>query len=296
MSSAFLFDLPAPAPNAAPTRMRPAPVHVDRRWFADVDRVTYLGTNAPAWLERPEFGDDCIPLCIAHHRLDGRKSLPRAVTPWMQDSGGFMQLSQHGKWTFSPYTYAAATRRNFDEIGMMDVCAIQDWMCEDEILAKTGLTVYDHQIKTVASYLNLMTLDADLPWMPVIQGFTLDEYLRCIDLYDQVGVDLTREPVVGIGSVCRRQATGEATRIIETLWSMGLRLHGFGYKMTGLRKVSHLLYSSDSMAWSLNAINREPTPGCTHKSCSSCPKYARAWRNQMLNSLPDDHQLLTLTA
>ncbi|MFE6185563.1 hypothetical protein ACFQ6U_14160 [Streptomyces sp. NPDC056465] len=275
---------------------RPAPKHVDRRWFADVDRVTYLGTNAPSWLERPEFGDDCIPLCIAHHRLDGRKSLPRAVTPWMLDSGGFMQLSQYGEWTFSPYTYAAAARRYYDEIGMMDVCAIQDWMCEDEILSMTGLTVHDHQIKTVASYLNLMTLDADLPWMPVIQGFTLDEYLRCIDLYAQAGVDLTLEPVVGIGSVCRRQNTSEATRIIETLWSMGLRLHGFGYKVTGLRDVSHLLYSSDSMAWSLNAVNREPMPGCTHKSCSSCPKYARAWRNQMLNSLPDDRQLLTLTA
>lgn len=296
MPDAALFDIPGLATDAKPKAKRPAPVQVDRRWFADVDRWTYLGAPAPSWLEREEFGEACVPLCVSHHRLDGRRTMPRAVTPWMLDSGGFTELSKHGRWTVSPYAYAAAARRYFDEIGMMDSCAIQDWMCEDEILAKTGLTVRDHQIKTVASYLNLMTLDDGLPWMPVIQGTTIDDYLRCVDLYDQVGVDLTLEPVVGIGSVCRRQSTTEAVRIIETLWSMGIRLHGFGFKVTGLREVSHLLYSSDSMAWSLNALNRAPMPGCTHKSCSYCPKYALAWRTGLLNSLPDERQLLTLTA
>ncbi|MCD9903201.1 hypothetical protein LUR56_31110 [Streptomyces sp. MT29] len=222
--------------------------------------------------------------------------MPRAVTPWMLDSGGFTELSKYGRWTVSPYDYAKSARRYFDEVSMMDACAIQDWMCEEEILAKTGLTVYDHQIKTVASFLNLMTLDADLPWMPVLQGFTLDEYLRCVDLYDQVGVDLSLMPVVGIGSVCRRQTTDEAVRIIETLWSMGIRLHGFGFKVTGLREASHLLYSSDSLAWSLNATKRAPMPGCTHQHCGNCPQYALAWRNRLLNSLPDHRQLLTLTA
>ncbi|MGW2550029.1 deazapurine DNA modification protein DpdA family protein [Streptomyces sp. NPDC001635] len=274
----------------------PAPTNPGRRSLDDIDRWTYLGAHQPSWLERREFGDLCVPLCVAQHRLEGRSTLPRAVTPWMLDSGGFTQLSKYGRWTVSPYTYAADARRYYDEIGMLDVCAIQDWMCEDEILANTGLTVHDHQIKTVASFLNLMSLDADLPWMPVVQGFTLDEYLRCVDLYDQVGVDLTLEPVVGIGSVCRRQSTNEAVRIIETLWSMGIRLHGFGFKVTGLREVSHLLYSSDSMAWSFNATKRAPMPGCSHQSCSNCPKYALAWRNRMLNSLPDHRQLLTLTA
>ena len=298
MVSAALFDVPATAGNAQPKVKRPAPVHAERRWFADVDRVTYLGTHQPSWLAREEFGNDCIPLCVAHQRLDGRKTMPRAVTPWMLDSGGFTELSKYGEWTVSPYHYAEAARRYYDEIGLMDVCAIQDWMCEEEILEKTGLTVYDHQIKTVASFLNLMTLDDELPWMPVLQGFTLDDYLRCVDLYDQVGVDLTLEPVVGVGSVCRRQSTKEAVRIIETLWSMGIRLHGFGFKVTGLREVAHLLYSSDSMAWSLNATNRAPMPGCVgkHQSCSNCPRYAVAWRHRLLNSLPDHRQLTTLTA
>ncbi|MFF4902327.1 hypothetical protein [Streptomyces sp. NPDC001068] len=294
MADAALFDIPAPAANAQPKAKRPAPVYAPRTWFADVDRVTYLGTHQPSWLAREEFGNDCIPLCVSHGRLADRVTLPRAVTPWMLDSRGFTELSQHGRWTISPYTYAAAARRYYDEIGLMDMCSIQDWMCEDEILAKTGLTIADHQIKTVASYLNLMTLDSELPWMPVIQGRTLDDYLRCIDLYDQVGVDLTLEPVVGIGSVCRLQQTDEAARIIETIWSMGIRLHGFGFKKTGLRRVAHQLYSSDSLAWSYNAVNRAPMPGCVgkHVHCGNCPKYAIAWRNALLNSLPDDPQLL----
>lgn len=294
MSSAVLFDLPAPAAHAAAERP-PAPTDPGRRLLDDIDRWTYLGTHQPSWLAHEAFGQACVPLCVAHHRLDGRRTLPRAVTPWMLDSGAYGELSRHGRWTVSPYAYAAAARRYYDEVGRMDMCAIQDWMCEDEVLAKTGLTIYDHQIKTVASYLNLLSLDEELPWFPIIQGRTLDDYLRCIDLYDQVGIDLTLEKVVGIGSVCRLQKTDEAARIIETIWAMGIRLHGFGFKITGLRKAAHLLYSSDSLAWSLNATNRAPMPGCTHKHCGNCPKYAIAWRNRMLNSLPEYRQLLTLT-
>jgi hypothetical protein len=30
----------------------------------------------------------------------------------------------------------------------------------------------------------------------------------------------------------------------------------------------------------------------THVHCGNCPRYAMAWRNQLLNSLPDDPQLM----
>jgi len=282
--------------DPAPPSRRAAPSDPGRWSMDDIDRWTYLGTHQPSWLTRRDLSDACVPLCISHHRLVGRRTLPRAVTPWMLDSGGFSELSAHGRWTVDPYAYAADARRYADEIGMLDAAAIQDWMCEDDVLAMTGLSVYDHQIKTVASFLNLMTLDADLPWMPVLQGFTLDEYLRCVDLYDQVGIDLTLEKVVGLGSICRRQSTKEAVRIVESLSTMGIRLHGFGFKISGLRRVAHLLYSSDSMAWSYDATNRKPMPGCPHKHCGNCPRYALAWRHQLLNSLPEHQQLLTLTA
>ncbi|MFJ2745272.1 hypothetical protein ACIO3O_37070 [Streptomyces sp. NPDC087440] len=293
--SSTLFDLPA-AVDSTVSAKRPAAADPGRHRPDEIDRWTYLGAHQPSWLARPEFAEQGIPLCVSHTRLSGRSSLPRATTSWMLDSGGFTELSRHGRWTVSPYAYAKAARRYHDEIGELDMCAVQDWMCEDEILRQTGLTVYDHQIRTIASYINLLCLDDELPWLPVLQGFTLDDYLRCVDLYDRAGIDLTLETVVGIGSVCRRQSTKEAVRIIETLSSMGIRLHGFGFKVTGLRAVAHLLYSSDSLAWSFNATHRQPLPGCAHASCSNCPRYAIGWRNRMLNSLPEDQQLTTLIA
>lgn len=259
--------------------------------YDDIERESYLGTHHPSWLARPEFGGfRPVPLCISHRRLGNRRTLPRAVTPWLLDSGAYSELYLKGTWTVSTSAYAAAVRRYRDEISQLEHASIQDWMCEPHILARTGLTVYDHQARTVASYINLLWQDDTLPWMPVLQGWTLDDYLRCVDMYNAMGIDLTLEPRVGLGSICRRQSTREAVRIVETLHGLGVRLHGFGFKVQGLRAVHHLLYSSDSLAWSFGARHQDPMPGCAHKACSNCHRYALAWRNRMLRSLPAWHQ------
>jgi len=52
-----------------------------------------------------------------------------------------------------------------------------DWMSEPIMLAKTGLTVAVHQARTVANYLALRDLAPDLPFIPVLQGWRLDDYL-----------------------------------------------------------------------------------------------------------------------
>ena len=44
-----------------------------------------------------------------------------------------------------------------------------------------------------------------------------------------------------------------ASFIVQDLFDQGLRLHGFGYKLTGLRWSSDHLASADSMAWSFHA-------------------------------------------
>ncbi|MBQ1165703.1 hypothetical protein KBZ21_47770, partial [Streptomyces sp. A73] len=72
------------------------------------------------------------------------------------------------------------------------------------------------------------------PWMPVLQGWTLQHYLDCLAMYTDAGIDLAAEPRVGLGSVCRRPATSEINEIVATLHSHGLRLHGFGVKTQGL--------------------------------------------------------------
>ena len=61
----------------------------------------YLGTHQPSWLAR----DLGIPLLVSHRRLADRRSLPRATHRWALDSGGFTELSLHGRWRTDPATY-----------------------------------------------------------------------------------------------------------------------------------------------------------------------------------------------
>jgi hypothetical protein len=86
--------------------------------------------------------------------------------------------------------------------------------------------------------------------------------------------------------VCRRQTTIRASLLVNGLARDGLKLHGFGFKKTGLRMCGESLASSDSLAWSLNARRNPPIQGHTHKSCANCREYALEWRRELLDSLP----------
>jgi hypothetical protein len=245
----------------------------------------FLGTHQPGWLATAD-----VPLFVSYRRLAGRRTLPRATTPWALDSGGFTELSMHGEWRTPVPAYLAAVRRFQDEIGRLEWAAPMDWMCESWITGLTGLTVAEHQRRTIDNFLSLRTTAPDLPIIPVLQGWELDDYLACADAYEHAGINLTAEPVVGLGSVCRRQATGQAATIVTTLAERGLRLHGFGFKTLGLRSCGHSLTSADSLAWSYDARRKPPLPGHSHKNCANCQPYALHWRTRTLNSLPPWHQ------
>jgi hypothetical protein len=240
----------------------------------------YLGAHHSHWLERAPF-----PLFVSHRRLAARRRLPRAGTGWALDSGGFTELRLHGRWQTSAAEYVTAVRRYRDEIGNLEWAAPMDWMCEPFMLAKTGLPIAVHQARTVANYLDLRDLAPDLPFIPVLQGWSRDDYLHAADMYSRASVDLTAEPLVGVGSVCRRQATGEIEVIFHTLASLGLRLHGFGVKAGGLARYADCLASADSLAWSFEARRVAPLPGCSHANCANCLRYAAAWRERTLARL-----------
>lgn len=236
----------------------------------------YLGTHVPSWLE---FLD--IPLFVSRRRLG--KNLPRALGRWALDSGGFSELSLFGEWRTTVPQYVAEVRRFESEIGGLDWAAPMDWMCEPHMLKKTGLTVEEHQRRTVRNYLELREhLDIVIP---VLQGWVLDDYLRCIEMYVQAGVD-DLALTTGIGSVCRRQHTDEAAAIFERLFAEGLTaMHGFGVKTQGLQRIAHHLESADSMAWSLDGRRQPPLPGCSHMNCANCDRYALRWRGRLLQQL-----------
>ncbi len=111
-----------------------------------------------------------------------------------------------------------------------------------------------------------------------------------MDMYARSGIDLTAEPLVGLGSVCRRSATNEIAQIAGELADCGLRLHGFGVKTRGLSVYAHDLASADSLAWSYGG--RQVT-GCEpgHKNEANCLTFAIGWRSRVLAGLPVTHQL-----
>lgn len=102
---------------------------------------------------------------------------------------------------------------------------------------------------------------------------------------DWWGVNLRAELIVGVGTVCRRQGTIRTGALLAWLHSMGLRLHGFGFKVTGLRSSAAHLASADSLAWSFNCRRHPPIEGHTHKNCANCLEYALDWRTDLLTSI-----------
>lgn len=253
--------------------------------------IFYLGTHMPTWLERT-----IKPFFVSRRRLVRcKRKLPRALGTWALDSGAFTELKDFGEWTVSPRDYAAEVRHWRDEIGGLQWASPQDWMCEPIVIEGgkigkqtfkgTKLSVPAHQRLTVQNLVELRTIAPDLPWIPVLQGWSEADYLRCRDLYDVCGVDLTVEPLVGLGSVCRRQHTGMAEDLIRRLSADGIRLHGFGFKLNGLRRAGRYLASSDSMAWSFEARNSDPLPGCKHRNCANCYTYALWWRDKVIRAV-----------
>ncbi len=234
-----------------------------------------LGTHIPSWLATVR-----VPLFVSHTLLTNRRTLPRAVAPWSLDSGAFSEVAQHGAFKTSPGQYVAAVRRYRDQIGRMMWAAPQDHMCEPWVLARSTLanTVADAQTWTVRNYLTLRTLAADLPIIPVLQGQTLADYRRHADAYMAAGVDLPDLPLVGLGSVCRRQATAEIAQLVAALSGDGLHLHGFGVKVSGFRRYGWCLTSADSLAWSYAGRRINPCPHGTAANCANCLTHALTWR------------------
>lgn len=190
----------------------------------------FLGTHEPAWLARVD-----VPLMVSRNRLARLGRWPTARVPWVMDSGGFTELQQHGRWRIDARTYADQLARVVEHVGSLVWAAPQDWMCEPAVIhggtfkgvrfAGTGLTVVEHQARTVGNFLELRALDA--PVVPVLQGFTLADYERCADRYAAAGVDLSAEPVVGLGSVCRRENTDEIGQVVAAMSARGIRCHGW---------------------------------------------------------------------
>lgn len=248
----------------------------------------YLGTHMPGWLRQTD-----VPLFVSTRRLHHRKRLPRARGPVVIDSAGYSELSLYGEWRTTPERYVAYVRRYVAEIGRVEWAAPQDWMCEPPVRARTGKSILEHQALTIESVLTLRQMAPEIPWAPVLQGYALADYFEHVEAYARAGIDLRAETIVGVGTVCRRQATDEAVGILEALSGLGISLHGFGIKKQGVQRLAQHLTSADSMAWSFDARRMQrPTCGSlTHRNCANCLRFALRWRRDLLRGVRGFEQL-----
>ena len=250
-------------------------------------RDFYLGVHRPSWMPLTD-----VPLFVSAVTLRRRRRTPKVKGRWALDSGGFSQLQVHGAWTGSDNVYAAEVNAWEGQAGMpCDFAACRDMMCEPFMLAKTGLTIRDHQLWTIDSYMNLCALAPWIAWLPVIQGWHVDNYRAHVEMYREAGVELRELARVGVGSICRRQATREGAEIIVAMAGLGIRVHAFGVKVEGLKLFGHRIASADSMAWSFVARRRrlllETCIGKGHANCANCFTWAHEWHRTRILGEPN---------
>lgn len=190
---------------------------------------------------------------ISVGRLRNRKS-GFAVGDWILDSQAFRTIDLYGGYPHPVEEYAAQIRR-WKYNGRLLAAVTQDYMCEPFMLAKTGLTVEDHQRLTIERYDGLLRCRTGVYIMPVLQGYEPREY---VDHIRQYGARLRKCAWVGVGSICKRN--GSPNAIVAVLSAIkaerpDLKLHGFGLKKTALAdtRVRSMLWTADSMAWSFSA-------------------------------------------
>lgn len=173
------------------------------------------------------------------------------------DSAGFVAMALHNGFPWSPEQY------------IFGLCAAYPWasfssldQCVEPQIAPNRYEVQERVSKTINLNKTCQMLANDVGigdrMMPVIQGATADDYLRCFDaLENLIGVDRT----IGVGSMCRRKVAGEdgIVSIVEKLHRHlppGVRLHLFGLKSDGAECVADLdnrIASIDSQAYGFRA-------------------------------------------
>jgi len=167
------------------------------------------------------------------------------------DSGGYSLMLETGEHP-SPETY-------LNQVVEMegDLCALQDYPCEPEILQEYDRSVADHQERTVERaaecLAQIQDRGLDVTPVTVLQGWETDEYLSHIDRLSEQGC---LADYVAIGSVCRRGQTDEIREIITSVRDAlpaKKKLHAFGVKYEILQypDVRAAVDSVDSAAWEI---------------------------------------------
>lgn len=161
------------------------------------------------------------------------------------DSGGYSFFAKHGDYPFRPRDLAKLGKRL-----KADVVACMDYPCEETVDREGSLQTNSLRIsKTVENARECLRIRG-IPWLPVIQGLNVEEYVDCIH---QMESAKAVRPYMGVGTLCRRASRADTWEVLREIRRElpDVRLHGFGVDLRLIRdrKIRGTLYSADSSAW-----------------------------------------------
>ena len=170
------------------------------------------------------------------------------------DSGGFHSSLNSNRYTKTDEEYF----RFVAETGA-EFFALRDYPCEPQILEKHGLTVKDQISRTLEHHIKLLDMldeyGVQAEPVSVLQGWEVEDYMFCIDVFREHGLI---DGYVGIGSLCRRNATSQIRKIILAVRDElkdSVKIHCFGTKLSVLNDIAvwRAIFSADSGAWDIHA-------------------------------------------
>jgi hypothetical protein len=246
----------------------------------------FLGTHQPHWLAEPRC--EGVPLFVSRRTLARYVTLPRALTDFALDSGGFTELQLHGMWTVSAAVYIAFVLMLVAHFGRrMLWVAPRDWMCEPIVI--NGGVVRGNRAHIGREWLARSTSGA--PWRTSWSYAHSSGILSCRCCRGGPSRKI-KGGIRFVGTGLSVEAMDEAERIMRSL--APLRLHGFGFKKAGVERCHDVMKTADSTAWSVSGRKSPPLPGHDrpgpgrprgHKNCANCLEYALGWREELLDGL-----------
>ncbi len=182
-----------------------------------------------------------------------RVRLPKHCRPAVADCGGFVATRIWGDYRYSPQQYV-----DWLSSWTPDWAAMMDYCCEDEITAGKPGVVRERQRRTLdmAWLFWYAYRGVEWPWVPTVQGWTVDDYQWHADQMTPLLGELRRAygtPLVGIGTLCRRTSGRFVQQVVTAVANIlpDCRFHLWGVKLDALDSPIGMprVASVDSGAW-----------------------------------------------
>ena len=203
----------------------------------------------------------------------------------MLDSGAFGCAFWDGGYTYNTDDYLRIVEKVMPEYWVtMDVPCEPNIMPHLSVLERIKKTVENTEILSTAPFSG---------FLPVIQGWEVEEYLHCIDLLEGAG---QIKPIMGIGSICRRGKQEQILNIVRHISQRlpSIKFHAFGIKINTLNynhgEILNYLDSLDTAAWQFNG--KDELGGWRPRTYQEIYRRLLGYKEKLNKRVSGPHQLV----